>query len=271
MSYMNYDKAISTIFFNSDTNRFLISKYRKLIGKKYANIKTYLSHRFTDKECSYKESIYRIKFNIEIAPICPICGGEICITYKPKHLYRKYCSYECSNKSLEKIDKCKTTCLQKYNVVSTWQLEHSRKKAINKFSSSMSQQKRIETLRRHNSFNTSVPENESYKLLKEKYPETISQYKSDKYPFVCDFYIPEIDTYIECNYHWTHGKKPYTGSEEDRQIVEIWKAKNTKYYDNAINTWTVRDVNKRNVASKNNLNMIEFWNIDELKKWIISL
>lgn len=42
------------------------------------------------------------------------------------------------------------------------------------------------------------------------------------------------------------------------------------YYNNAITTWTIRDVNKRNIAKNNNLNWIEFWNIDELKKWIIN-
>lgn len=43
---------------------------------------------------------------------------------------------------------------------------------------------------------------------------------------------------------------------------------NTKYYNNAITTWTVRDVQKRKVAKENNLNYKEFWNINELKKFI---
>ena len=46
------------------------------------------------------------------------------------------------------------------------------------------------------------------------------------------------------------------------------KAKNSKYYKNAINTWTIYDVKKRNIAKKNNLNYIEFWNISSIKKWI---
>ena len=33
-------------------------------------------------------------------------------------------------------------------------------------------------------------------------------------------------------------------------------------------TWTIRDVNKRNIAKQNNLNYIEFWNINELKEWL---
>ena len=54
----------------------------------------------------------------------------------------------------------------------------------------------------------------------------------------------------------------------DNDLVKIWKSKNTKYYDNAIQCWTIRDVNKRNIAKKNNLNYIEFWNLNELKTWI---
>ena len=52
---------------------------------------------------------------------------------------------------------------------------------------------------------------------------------------------------------------------EDINIVEKWKTKNTKYYNNAINTWTNRDVIKRSLAKENKLKYIEVWNIDELK------
>ena len=74
--------------------------------------------------------------------------------------------------------------------------------------------------------------------------------------------------FIECNYHWTHGGKPYEGTDEDKCKVNRWKEKKTKYYNNAIHNWTVRDVNKRKVAKENNLNYIEFFDIDELKKFI---
>ena len=104
--------------------------------------------------------------------------------------------------------------------------------------------------------------------MKEYYPDIVSQYKDNRYPFACDFYIPSLDLFIECNYHWTHGGKPYEGTENDKKIVEKWKTKNTKFYNNAIQTWTVRDVNKRNTVKENKLNYIEFWNIDDLKTWM---
>ncbi len=158
--------------------------------------------------------------------------------------------------TLEALEKKKITSLK------NWGTEHPHqcKEIIDKVNN---------TKRKNNSFNISKSENESYKLLKEKYPNVITQYKSKEYPFVCDFYIPSLDLYIECNYHWTHGGHPYNSNcYNDVLLVENWKQKKTKYYNNAINTWTIRDVNKRNIAKENKLNYIEFWNINELKKWI---
>ena len=96
----------------------------------------------------------------------------------------------------------------------------------------------------------------------------MSQYKDARYPFACDFYIPSLDLFIECNYHWTHGSKPYEGTDDDRQIVEKWKAKGTKFYINAINTWTIRDVNKLNIAKQNKLKIKIFYNIFDFKTCI---
>ena len=63
-------------------------------------------------------------------------------------------------------------------------------------------------------------------------------------------------------------KKRCKDNNEDQLILEQWKEKNTKFYDNAITTWTIRDINKRKIAKENNLNYIEFWNINELKDWL---
>ena len=64
---------------------------------------------------------------------------------------------------------------------------------------------------------------------------------------------------------WTHGQHAFNEkNQDDIQILEKWKSKNSKYYNNAINTWTKRDVAKRKVAKQNNLNYIELWNIEEV-------
>lgn len=109
-----------------------------------------------------------------------------------------------------------------------------------------------------------------YEFLSQ-YIDVIRQFDNDeRYPFNCDFYIEDLDLFIECNFHWTHGGHPYNeNSIADQVNVQRWKAKNTRYYDNAINTWTKRDVEKRNKAKEENLNYIEFWSFKELKEYFI--
>ena len=131
------------------------------------------------------------------------------------------------------------------------------------------QEKINKTKRKNQSFNTSNQEDQSYLLIKEKYNDVKRQYRSELYPFNCDFYIPSLNLYIECNFHWTHNNHQYNKNElKDQIILQQWKSKNTQYYRNAINIWTNLDVRKRNIAKKNNLNFIEFWNLNELKEWL---
>ena len=200
-------------------------------------------------------------------------------------------SDDCKNHVIEKfgVDNYRKTdeCKQK---VSTYIKEHKeeiQKKKINTFIErygvdnpmkiksikekiDWKEQKRKEyiTKKKNKSFKKSKIEITSYNLLKEKFSDVIYHYKSELYPFVCDFYIPSLDLYIECNYHWTHGSKPFENSTEDIKKLTIWKSKNSNYYINAIQCWTVRDVLKRNTAKQNHLNYLEFWNLNDLIQWI---
>ena len=127
------------------------------------------------------------------------------------------------------------------------------------------------TKRKNGTFNTSKPEQESYRLLLEKFPDIQKEYKEERYPFNCDFYIPSIDLFIECQYHWTHGDHPFDiNNELDVELSEEWKNSESKFKNNAWNTWTIRDVNKREIANKNNLNWIEFFTFEEFEKWLNS-
>ena len=115
------------------------------------------------------------------------------------------------------------------------------------------------TKKKNNSFNTSKPEEELYKSLLEQYNEKtiLRRYKEERYPFYCDFYIVEDDLFIELNAHWTHGGKPFNPNDEECQKkLAVWeeKAKQSKFYENAIKTWTERDVKKQQIAKENNLN-----------------
>lgn len=87
------------------------------------------------------------------------------------------------------------------------------------------------------------------------------QYRSEKYPYLCDFYIPDYDLYIEIQGNWTHGRHQYTGDNDDLNILNEWKNKNSPFYDNAIYVWTILDVKKRDIAKNNNLNYLEIYSI----------
>ena len=165
-------------------------------------------------------------------------------------------------------EKIKQTYLNKYGVTSWTKTLQGREKLSKLISSDIVQEKTNKTKTENHSYNRSNTEDESYILLKEKYPDIIRQYRSELYPFDCDFYIPSLDLYIECNYFWTHGFKPYEGTSDDLKLLNKWKKGNTIFYNNAIKNWTISDVKKRNIAKQNNLKWIEFFNINELKLWI---
>ena len=129
-------------------------------------------------------------------------------------------------------------------------------------------QKEYKTKKKNNSFNKSTPEEKIYQMLCEKFDKIERQYKTEKYPFYCDFYIEKLDLYIEYQGHWTHGQEPYYNKKaEHLALLEKWKQKNNKFYNLAINIWTKIDPKKREIAKNNNLNWIEFFNMKEFNFW----
>lgn len=125
------------------------------------------------------------------------------------------------------------------------------------------------TKRKNGTFNTSSQEERYYAQLCEKYgsADVIRQYKDKRYPFMCDFYIKSLDLFIELNISWTHGGHPFDGdSQDDKATLLKWqeKAKTSKYYKNAITTWTIRDTAKIATAKANKLNYITYYKESEL-------
>ena len=169
---------------------------------------------------------------------------------KLKKIYRsleKY-GYENPNQRPEHIEKLKAI----------WQNDEIKKK-------------QIETKIKNNSFYKSQPEEDIYIILKQVFGENNikRQYRSAVYPFNCDFYIIPLDLYIEFQGTWTHGKHPFEENrQEDIDKLNLWLSKNTNYYNEAIYTWTIRDPLKREIAKRNNLNYLEFWNIIDIKEFI---
>jgi hypothetical protein len=314
---MNYDKILANIFFIDDwhINQSYLNKYKRHYKKKdkYQNIINYIDNRYIDST-SFKETIYRIKHNCEVRPKCKTCGNDVEFIGKNNILFRQYCCNRCSginkdtiNKkqqsdkekhcgilgwnisSENKVNSRKNTLISKYG---NWEnacieLEKLRQNSVYKKYGVKSlmdleevKTKRIKTIKENYSYNNSIEENKAFNILTDFFGKdnVIRQYCSKKYPWACDFYIVDIDLYIECHFSHFHNYKPYTGDNDDLNEIELLKQKSTNIknkkhvlktqYDNIIYTWTNLDVRKRNKAIENKLNYMEFYNLKELEKWI---
>lgn len=221
-------------------------------------------------------------------------------------IYNIYCSSSCSAKDIDRIDKskqtklerygslgynnrdkAKKTCLIKYGVDNPKKSEWAKKKTIEtclkkygvcqptqikKIIDITHQQQCIlnqqATKRKNNTFNSSRKEDELYSLLCNKYGVTniIRQYSEERYKYNCDFYIKSLDTFIELQGMWTHGKHPYNqDSIEDQVTLQKWQSRadnGSRFYKNAIKVWTVSDPEKRKKAKENNLKYIEVFDLD---------
>ena len=113
------------------------------------------------------------------------------------------------------------------------------------------------SLAQNNWFQTSEPEEFLYEELCELYGEdnVERQYKDDRYPFRCDFYVKSEDMFIELNRFWHHGPHRFDeNNPEDIELLNYWKSKEEEQYKAAIYTWTIRDIEKYKIAEENNLN-----------------
>ena len=163
------------------------------------------------------------------------------------------------------MQKLRNTCLQKYGVDHYTKTDEYKKWNSMHMSLPEIQDKINNTKKKHKSFNTSNIE----QLLKEYFVneniQYMYQYKSEKYPFNCDFYLPKYELFIEIQGMWTHGKHPFDENNmDDINLKNKWLQKNNDFYNDAINVWTKTDVYKRNIAIQNKLNYLEIFstNID---------
>lgn len=126
-------------------------------------------------------------------------------------------------------------------------------------------QKNFDSKKKHNSYKQSKPEELLYEYLCNRYgtDDILRQYKSDLYPYNCDFYIKSLDLYIELQGYWSHGYHPFNSNDKNdiERLNKLISRKDKFGYAHAIDVWTVRDVNKRNIAKQNNLNYLEIFAI----------
>ena len=169
-------------------------------------------------------------------------------------------------------ERTKQTCLERYGAENFVQSKEWQKIIKNEEWQKHRKEAEINTKRKNHTFNTSKPEENGYKLLCDKYGiENIKrQYKSELYPFACDFYVQSSNLYIEFNFHWTHGSHLYNKNNIKDIITKCKlniKSKTSKFYKIALNVWCNKDVKKFEYAKKNNLNYLAFYNFDEFLEW----
>lgn len=252
---------------------------KEVIDKiKNTNIEKYGTSSYTRTE-EYREKTIHAnlkKYGTEYASQSQEIKDKVRNTVKEK--------YNVNNISQlnEVKEKKKQSSIEKYGTSCTFQgaevLEKIKKINIEKYgvenpsSSSVIKRRKIETMKKNHTFGTSQTEEFIYKRLLEIFDKVERQYCTDEYPFQADFYIPEIKTYIEYQGTWLHGEHPYNpNSKEDQDKLKFWKSKYDEghpYYGQAIAGWTVRDPLKRQTAKDNNLNWIEFWNLQEVENWL---
>lgn len=137
--------------------------------------------------------------------------------------------------------------------------------------------KREEAMRKNGTFHSSTPEFIIKLLLQSKFTKVNCQFKSKEYPFRCDFYIPEIDTWIEYQGNPGHGKEPFdSNNPEHIEILNKWKERakikekelqRKSKYSQFIYIWTNLDVKKRKTAKEHNVNLLEFFKMSQFLEW----
>lgn len=112
------------------------------------------------------------------------------------------------------------------------------------------------------------------KLL-EKFHNVKFNYKETRYPFPCDFYLPDFDIFIEYQGFEGHGGHPFDyNNPDDVTKLLFWaeradrkKLDKRNKYLTYIHTWVERDPMKRECARKYKLKWFEFFTLEEFMAW----
>ena len=245
--------------------RYGVDHFSKTSNYKDSYKDTCLKRYGTDNPLKNKEIQNKVK-----ETQVKLYGSYAFNTNKQKETNLKKYGVDNPFKLKEVQDQIKQTNLNRYGFENASKSKIVRDKLVK--SSALANIKRYETKKKNNSFHISKSEERIGNLLDNLFIHLGGikrQYKSDLYPFACDFYIPCLDLYIECHFTWLHGGHPFDSSnQDDLYLVEKWKSKNTKYYNNAIYTWTDLDVRKLNALKNNKLNYIIFYKENDFYKWL---
>ena len=198
-------------------------------------------------------------------------GSKDCLE-KTIEFSRQNYNVDWFTKSEEIKNKAKETMLRRYGVEYSMQIPKNKEYMSYLMSSYEMQERRYNAMKRNHTFNSSSAEEELFLYIESRFPKVVRQYKDkNRYPYFCDFYIPELDYFIELQGYYTHGKHPFDpNSNEDLQLIEYYKK---KYGEDCqpITIWSIKDVEKRDCAKKHNLNFKEVWSLEDGKNFVNDL
>ena len=241
-------------------SKSLLQKQRETMVKKYG----------VEAAAQSEEIMNKIKkTNLERYGAENVLASEYGKSKYKETMIKKY-GVDNPSKSTEIMENRNKTNLKRYGFKSPMKNERVKEKNKKIINSPEARKKSYETRMKNDSFKISKVEKELEVELRKLFPDLKTQYKSKQYPFHCDYYVPELDLYIEYNGTWTHGFHFFDkDNQEDLDKLEKWKNKNTKYYNSAIKTWTQRDILKLNTAIENNLNYIAWFNQEQAYEWLL--
>ena len=194
-------------------------------------------------------------------------------------------------------EKCKQTCLERYGVEYSFQSDNNKEKTkktllekygVENILDSLEIQEKIKNtmIKNHGvdspfksgeiqlkvqKSNKIESENIIYGELIKMFPEVKRQYKSKEYPFFCDFYIPSLDLYIEYNGFFTHNAHPFDKNNinDIKEAEELYqKGLDKGLYMSAYKVWTQSDPHKVEIARKNKIKLLVFYNMKDVENWI---
>lgn len=190
-----------------------------------------------------------------------------------------------SSTSEKANEKRKQTCLAKYGTEYHIASNEVRSKSIETYQKRygvsnaysiphINQKAKYNSLGYKHNGNDSSWETLLENALKDHEITYIKQYRDQRYPYNCDFYLPDTDTFIEINGFWMHGGHWFDpNSKEDQQRLQLWTSKinRSSLYASAITNWTISDLAKRDCAIENNLNYVVLWTLDDIHNYIATL
>lgn len=226
---------------------------------------------FLPLDTSTSTLIYCTYNEVKEKPTCKVCGSDSISLISFEKGFEKYCSTTCSN--IYNKDLVKEKMLEQHGVDNYFaskefaekrKIQLEQQKSDPNYLHHMKDPECIKKMwnskKRNGTTNTSSIEGSIYEDLCSAYKKVSREYREHRYPFHCDFYIEDIDLFLEVQGYWTHGNEAFNPSnkghlEELSRMKE--KAIKSEHYKNAIETWTNADPFKRLTARNNSLNFLE--------------